>query len=44
MVKGKNMQEYLNTLWSTNGLDTLIKKIDDTRVQTVLIVVVGLNH
>ena len=30
--------------WSARGLDKLIKKIDDTGVQTVLMVVVGLNY
>ena len=38
------MHEVPNKPWSANGLDTLIKKIDDTGVQTVVMVVVGLNH
>ena len=39
-----NMHKFPNKPWSASGLDTLIKKIDDTGVQTVLMVVVGLNH
>ena len=38
------MHKFLNKLWSTIGLDKLIKKIDDTGVQTVLMVVVSLNY
>ena len=38
------MHEFPNKPWSTSGLDKLIKKIDDTGVQTVLMVVVGLNY
>ena len=38
------MHEFPNKPWSASGLDKLIKKIDDTEIQTVLMVVVGLNH
>ena len=38
------MHEFSNKPWSESGLDKLIKKIDDTGVQTVLMVVVGLNY
>ena len=38
------MHEFPNKPWSASGLDKLIKKIDDTGVQTVLMVVVGLNY
>ena len=40
------MHAVPNKPWSANGLDTLIKKINDTAqgVQTVLMVVVGPNH
>ena len=42
----ENMHEVPNKPWSANGLlvDTLIRKIDDIGVQTILMVVVGLNH
>ena len=35
------MHEFPN---KPRGLDKLIKKIDDTEVQTVLMVLVGLNY
>ena len=38
------MNEFPNKPWSASGLDKLIKKIDDTEVQTVLMAVVGLNY
>ena len=38
------MHEFPNKPWSASGLDKLIKKIDDTGLQTVLMVVVGLNY
>ena len=38
------MHEFHNKLWSASGLDKFIKNIDDTEVQTVLMVVVGLNY
>ena len=38
------MHEFPNKPWSASELDKLIKKIDDTGVQTVLMVVVGLNY
>ena len=37
------MHEFPNKPWSASGLDKLIKKIDDTGVQTVLMVVLSLN-
>ena len=39
-----NMHEFPNKPWSASVLDKLIKKINDTRVQTVLMAVVGLNY
>ena len=39
----ENTHELSNKPWSGNGLDKLVKKIDDTGVQTVLMVVVGLK-
>ena len=38
------MHEFQNKPWSASGLDKLIKKIDNTGVQTVLMVVVGINY
>ena len=38
------MHEFPNKPRSASGLDKLIKKIDDTGVQTVLMVVIGLNY
>ena len=39
------MHEFPNKPWrSASGLDKLIKKIDDTGVQIVLMVVVSLNY
>ena len=38
------MHEFPNTPWSASELDELIKKIAVTGVQTVLMVVVGLNY
>ena len=38
------MHGFPNKPWSASGLNNLIKKIDDTGVQTVLMVVVGLNY
>ena len=35
---------FPNKPWSASGLAKLIKKIDDTGVQTVPMVVVGLNY
>ena len=40
----ENLHEVPNKPWSANGLDKLIKKIGDTGVQTVLMVMVDLNH
>ena len=41
-----HVHEFQNKPWSASGLDKLIKKIDDTVVQTVLMImiVVGLNY
>ena len=38
------MHNLPNKPWSESGLDKFIKKIDDTGVQTVLMIVVGLNY
>ena len=38
------MHVFPNKSWSASGLDKLLKKIDDTRVQTVRMLVVGLNY
>ena len=38
------MHEFPNRPWSASGLDKLIKKIDDTGVQTVLMVGIDLNY
>ena len=38
------MHEFPNKTWSVSGLDKLLKKIDNTGVTTVLMVVVGLNY
>ena len=38
------MHEFPNKLWSASGLDKLIKKIDDTGVLAIVMVVIGLNH
>ena len=37
------MHEFPNKSWSVSRLDNLIKKIDDTGVQTVIMIVVGRN-
>ena len=38
------MHEFPNKPWPASGLDKYIKKIDDTGVQTVLMLAVGLNY
>ena len=38
------MHEFKKKPWSARGQDKFIKKIDDTGVQTVLMVMVGLNY
>ena len=38
------MHAFLNKPWSASRPNKLIKKIDEHGVQTLLMVVVGLNH
>ena len=38
------MPEFPNKPWTTSRLNKLIKKIDDTGVQTILMVVIGLTY
>ena len=38
------MHEFPNKFWSASGLDKMVKKIGDTGIQTVRMLVVGLNY